>query len=76
MYKLKILDIKEFKKELAKLKEEYIILFESDGYYRPNTEKEYLDFICKQIDTIKALNKTIEIAKKEMSIYRKNGSCV
>ena len=31
MYKLKILDIKEFKKELAKLKEEYIILFESDA---------------------------------------------
>lgn len=68
MYKLKIFDIKEFKKQLSKLKEEYIILFEDNGYYRPNTKKEYLNFICKQTDTIKALDKTIEIAKKEMKL--------
>lgn len=68
MYKLKIFDVREFKKELAKLKEEHIILFENDGYYRPTTGKEYLDFISKQIDIIKSLNKTIAIAKEEMKL--------
>jgi len=66
MYKLKIFNVSQFKKELSKLKEKYIILFENDGYYRPNTEKEYLDFISKQIEAVRAINKIIEIAKKEM----------
>lgn len=66
MYKLKIFNVNQFKKELAELKEKYIILFENDGYYRPNKAEEYLMIITKQKEIIDNANKIIEIAKKEM----------
>lgn len=65
MYKLKIFDIKRFKKELAELKEKHIILFESDGYYRPSSPEEYDEFIEKQKENLCAIQKTIDIAIKE-----------
>lgn len=67
MYKLKIFDVKVFKKELSKLKENYIILFENDGYYRPSSQQEYMDFIEKQKETVNAIKKTIKIAEMEMN---------
>ena len=69
MYKLKIFDIKKFKRDLASLKEKHIILFENDGYYRPSSQQEYVDFINKQKDTIESIKKTILIAEKEIMKY-------
>lgn len=65
MYKLKIFDVKKFKKELAELKENHIILFESDGYYRPSSPEEYDEFIEKQKENLNATKRIIEIALKE-----------
>ena len=65
MYKSKIIDLKIFKEELAKIKKKNIILFINDGYYRPNTLEEYDEFINKINSNIKELQTTLEIANKE-----------
>lgn len=65
MQKMNIFDVKIFKKEISKLKEENIILFEEDGYFRPNTEEDYNNFIEKEKEIIKSVEKTIKIAEDE-----------
>lgn len=65
MYKAKIMNIQEFRKELAKLKEQYIIAFD-DGYYVPASKEEYIEFINKLKEKINDANKTMSLAYKEM----------
>lgn len=47
MYEFKITDEKQFKTELAELKQDNIIIFEDDGYYVPNKKEELESFIKK-----------------------------
>jgi len=65
MYKAKITDEKQFKKELAELKKQYIVIFD-DGYYLPSSKEEYMELINKMEEQGKNINKTIELAYKEM----------
>lgn len=65
MQKMNIFDVKIFKKEISKLKEDNIILFEENGYYRPSTEEDYNNFIEKEKEIIKSVEKTIKIAEDE-----------
>ena len=54
-----------FRKELAELKEKYIILFD-EGYYRPSTRQEYEDFINKCNEKRTEMYELIVLAKREM----------
>ncbi len=65
MYKAKITDVKQFRQEIAKLKEKYIVIFD-DGYYLPATKAEYEEFIEKMQLQVGNINSTIELAKQEM----------
>lgn len=65
MYKAKITNEKQFKKELAELKKQYIIIFD-DGYYLPSSKEEYMEFISKMKEQERNINRTIELAYKEM----------
>lgn len=65
MSKAKITDVREFKKELAKLKEKYIIIFD-EGYYLPSSKEEYLDIIKKLNNQAYDISKIINLAYKEM----------
>lgn len=65
MYKAKIMDKREFKQELAKLKEKYIIIYD-EGYYLPSSKEEYLEFINKMKKQANDVNKIIELACQEM----------
>lgn len=65
MYSAKIIDIREFKQEISKLKERYIIIFDN-GYYLPASKEEYMEFIEKQKEQLNNTTKTIELAYKEM----------
>ena len=65
MYNAKITDEKQFKKELAKLREKYIIIFD-EGYYLPSSKEEYLEFIKKLNGQVFETTKTIDLAYKEM----------
>ncbi len=65
MYKAKMTDINQFKKELAELRQQYIIIFD-DGYYLPSSKEEYIEFIKKIEEQRDNANKTIELAYKEM----------
>lgn len=65
MYKAKITDVMQFKKELAELRKQYIIIFD-DGYYLPSSKEEYEEFIKKMEEQRDNANKTIELAYKEM----------
>lgn len=65
MYKAKITNEKQFKKELAELKKQYIIIFD-DGYYLPSSKEEYMEFINKMKEQERNINRTIELAYKEM----------
>lgn len=65
MYKAKISNVAEFKEELAKLREKYIIIFD-DGYYLPSSKEEYLDFIKKMNSQMFEISNKIEMAYKEM----------
>lgn len=65
MYKAKITDVKQFRQEMAKLKEKYIVIFD-DGYYLPATKEEYEEFIEKMQLQVGNINSTIELAKQEM----------
>lgn len=59
----------ELRIELAKLKEDYIILCD-DGYYRPTKVEEYDSFI-ENLQKIKCnVNKTIKIALKERKVKK------
>ena len=65
MYKAKITNTEVFKKELAKLRDEYIIIFD-DGYYLPASKEEYLEFIEKLNGQAYDITKTIDLAYKKM----------
>lgn len=65
MYKAKISDVVQFREELSKLREKYIIIFD-DGYYLPSSKEEYLDFIKKMNSQMFEITNKIEIAYKEM----------
>lgn len=65
MYKAKITDTTRFRKELAKLRKEYIIVFD-EGYYLPSSKEEYLEIIKKLNGQVYDATKTIELAYKEM----------
>lgn len=64
LMRLAHLDRDSFKKELSKIKETQIILFE-EGYYKPNTEEEYDAFIKKCNTEIKNIQHLVELATKE-----------
>lgn len=60
-----IKDVEEFKKQLAEIKKQYIVIFD-DGYYLPSNENEYNNFINKTNEQIKYYTKLKEMANKEM----------
>ena len=64
MNKAKI-TLRQFKKELTKLRNEYIII-NDNGYYMPANKEEYEEFIEKQNGQVYEINKTIDLAYKEM----------
>lgn len=68
---LQINNIKELKKQLAELKQDYIILYD-EGYYRPSKKEEYEEFILKCNGQKKDMEKLIELAKAEMERICKN----
>lgn len=65
MYKAKIKDIRQFRKEITQLREQYTIIFD-DGYYFPSSREEYMEFINKMEEQRDNVNKTIKLAYKEM----------
>lgn len=65
MYEAKITKVEAFKRELAKLRDEYIIIFD-EGYYLPSSEEEYLEFIKKLNGQAYDITKTIDLAYKKM----------
>ena len=71
MYKAKIFNETQFKKELSELKKENIIIFENDGYYIPNKKEELQNFINKIDKQNKEITKVLNLANemlKEMEI--------
>ena len=64
MNKVKITP-RQFRKELAKLRNKYIII-NDNGYYMPANKKEYEEFIEKQNERYCEIRKTIDLAYKEM----------
>ena len=67
MSKAKITNVRAFRKELAKLKDQYIII-NDNGYYLPANKKEYEEFIEKQNERYFEIRKTIDLAYKEMKM--------
>ena len=65
MYKTKITDVSQFREELAKLRDQYIIIFDN-GYYLPSSKEEYLEIIKKLNGQVYETTKTINLAYKEM----------
>ena len=65
MKKAKITNVRAFRKELAKLKDQYIII-NDNGYYLPTNKEEYEEFIEKQNKRYCEIRKTIDLAYKEM----------
>ena len=65
MNKAKITDVRTFRKELAKLKDRYIVI-NDNGYYMPANKNEYEEFIQKQNERYIEIGKTISLAYKEM----------
>lgn len=65
MQKAKITDVRILRKELAKLKEKYIII-NDNGYYLPANKEEYEEFIQKQNERYCEIRKTIDLAYEEM----------
>lgn len=65
MKESKIKDVEEFKKQLAEIKKQYIVIFD-DGYYLPSNENEYNNFINKTNEQIKYYTKLKQMANKEM----------
>lgn len=64
MYKAKIFNETQFKKELAELKKENIIIFENDGYYIPNKKEELQNFINKIDKQNKEITKVLNLANE------------
>lgn len=64
MYKAKIFDENQFKKELSELKKENIIIFENDGYYIPNKKEELQNFINKIDKQNKEITKVLNLANQ------------
>ena len=56
---------RQFRKELAKLRNKYIII-NDNGYYLPANKEEYEEFIEKQNERYCEIRKTIDLAYKEM----------
>ena len=56
---------RQFRKELARLRNEYIII-NDNGYYLPASKEEYEEFIQKQNERYIEIKKTIDLAYKEM----------
>ena len=56
---------RQFRKELARLRNKYIII-NDNGYYLPKNKEEYEEFINKLNRQAYEINKTIELAYKEM----------
>ena len=75
MYKAKIFNETQFKKELSELKQNNIIIFEKDGYYIPNKKEEVECFINKINNQNKEITKILNLAYKmleEMEIKNEN----
>lgn len=64
MYKAKIFDENQFKKELSELKKGNIIIFENDGYYIPNKRQELEIFIDKIGKQNKEITKVLNLANQ------------
>lgn len=64
MYKAKIFDENQFKKELSELKKGNIIIFENDGYYIPNKKEELQNFINKIDKQNKEITKVLNLANQ------------
>lgn len=64
MYKAKIFDENQFKKELSELKKDNIIIFENDGYYIPNKTEELQNFINKIDKQNKEITKVLNLANQ------------
>lgn len=64
MYKAKIFDETQFKKELSELKKDNIIIFENDGYYIPNKKEELENFINKIDKQNKEITKVLNLANE------------
>lgn len=65
MKELNIRDVEEFKKQLADIKKQYIVIFD-DGYYLPASQDEYDNFMNKTNEQIEYYTKLKEMANKEM----------
>lgn len=65
MYEAKIMNVKDFEKELENIRNNYIIMFE-DGYYLPSSKEEYKEFIYKLKNRKNKLDEKIKLAYKEM----------
>ena len=58
---------RQFRKELARLRNKYIII-NDNGYYVPANKEEYEEFIQKQNEKYCEIRKTIDLAYKEMKV--------
>lgn len=56
---------RQFRKELARLRNKYIII-NDNGYYLPANKEEYEEFIQKQNERYCEIKETIDLAYKEM----------
>ena len=56
---------RQFRKELGRLRNKYIII-NDNGYYVPANKDEYEEFIQKQNEKYCEIKKTIDLAYKEM----------
>ena len=65
MKELNIRDVEEFKKQLADIKNQYIVIFD-DGYYLPASQDEYDNFMNKTNEQIEYYTKLKQMANKEM----------
>lgn len=57
--------LRQFRKELARLRNKYIII-NDDGYYLPANKEELQEFIQKLNGQAYEINKIIDLAYKEM----------
>ena len=59
---------RQFRKELAKLRNNYIII-NDNGFYLPANKEEYEEFIEKQNERYIEIKKTIDLVYKEMKKF-------
>lgn len=72
MYIDKIVDERQFKKELTELKNDNIIIFEDGGYYIPNKKEELQEFIKKHNKQNYNMVKMINLAYEMLEEMEKN----